>query len=79
MTTLTIGQVLLQVFSTNFILADTGQFRPTMPTRRSPTPQALSRIRPVGRSRLRWPPSTYVSPDVLDKVANWGQPTTQPS
>ena len=32
-----------------------------------------------GRSRLQWPPSTHISPEVLDKIANWGQPTTQPS
>ena len=41
---LTIGYVLLQVFSTNFV---------------------------------QWPPNAYVSPEMLDKTANWGQPTEQ--
>ena len=79
MTTLTIGHVLLQVFSTNFVLADAGSVPAYDANPPQPYAQALTRIWPIGRSRLPWPPSTYVSAEVLDKVANWGQPTTQPS
>jgi uncharacterized protein YlxP (DUF503 family) len=79
MTTLTIGHVLLQVFSTNFVLAD----EQSVPAYDANPPrsyaQALSRIWPIGRSLIQWPPSAYVSPDVLDQVANWGQPTAQPT
>jgi hypothetical protein len=79
MTTLTIGHVLLQIFSTNFVLAD-AQSIPAYDTNPpQPYAQALSRIWPIGRSALRRPPSTYVSREVLDKLANWGPPTTQPS
>lgn len=79
MTTLTIGYVLLQVFSTNFVLADAGSIPAYDANPPQPYAQALSRIWPIGRSRLQWPPSAYVSPELLDKVANWGQPTTQPT
>ena len=79
MTTLTIGYVLLQVFSTNFVLADAGSVPAYDADPPQPYAQALSRIWPIGRSALQWPPGTYVSPEVLDKLANWGQPTTQPS
>jgi hypothetical protein len=77
MTTLTIGHVLLQVFSTNFILADAGSVPAHDAQPPQPYAQALSRIWPIGRSRLQWPPGAYVSPEVLDKLANWGQPMTQ--
>jgi hypothetical protein len=76
---LTIGHVLLQVFSTNFVLADAGSVQAYDAHPPQPYAQALSRIWPIGPSRLQWPPSAFVSPDVLDKVANWGQPTTHPS
>jgi hypothetical protein len=79
MTTLTIGHVLLQVFSTNFVLADTQSIPAYDADPPQPYAQALSRIWPIRRSALRWPPSAYVSPEVLDKLANWGRPTTQPS
>jgi hypothetical protein len=79
MTTLTIGHVLLQIFSTNFVLADAGSVPAYDANPPQPYAQALSRIWPIGRSRLQWPPSTHISPEVLDKAANWGQPTTQAS
>jgi hypothetical protein len=79
MTTLTIGHVLLQVFSTNFVLAGAQSVPAYDASPAPPYAQALNRIWPIGRSRLQWPPSAYVSPDVLDKVANWGLPTTQPT
>jgi hypothetical protein len=71
MTTLTTGQVLLQVFSTNFVLADAESVPACDAHPPQPYAQALSRIWPIGRSQLPWPPGTYVAPDVLDKVANW--------
>jgi len=79
MTTLTIGHVLLQVFSTNFVLADAQSVSAYDANPPQPYAQALSRIWPIRRHRLQWPPGAYISPDVLDKIANWGQPTTQPS
>jgi hypothetical protein len=77
MTTLTIGHVLLQVFSTNFVLADAGSVPAYDANPPQPYAQALSRIWPIARSWLQWPPSTHISPEILDKVVNWGQPTTQ--
>jgi hypothetical protein len=40
-----------------------------------PYAQALSRIWPFEHSQVQWPPSAYVSPETLDAVVNWGQPT----
>lgn len=61
-----------QVFSTNFALADARSVPAYETYPPQPYTQALSRIWPIRRSRLQWPPSAYVSPDVLDKVTNWG-------
>ena len=72
MTTLTIGHVLLQIFSTGFVLAGAGSVPACDANPPQPCAQALSRIWPIGRSRLQWPPGTHISPEVLDKVANWG-------
>jgi hypothetical protein len=64
MSTLTIGHVLLQVFSTNFVLADAGSLPAYDANPPQPHAQALSRIWPIWRSRLQWPPSTHISPEV---------------
>jgi hypothetical protein len=77
LTTLTIGYVLLQVFSTNFVLADEQAADEYGLNPPQPYAQALTRIWPAGQNSVPWPPSAYVSPEVLDKTANWGQPTDQ--
>jgi hypothetical protein len=76
MTTLTIGYVMLQVFSTNFVLADAQAVPAYGANPPQPYAQALSRIWPIEHSRVQWPPSAYVSPETFDDIANWGQPTT---
>jgi hypothetical protein len=77
LTTLTIGYVLLQVFSTNFVLADAQAVPAYDASPPHPYAEALSRIWPIGRPRAEWPPTAHVTPETLDKVANWGQQTTQ--
>ena len=77
LTTLTIGYVLLQVFSTNFVLADKQTTAQYDLNPLQPYAQTLTRIWPAGQTSVQWPPSAYVSPEVLDKTANWGQPTNQ--
>jgi len=77
LTSLTIGYVLLQVFSTNFVLADKQAAAEYDLNPPQPYAEALTRIWPAGQTLVQWPPSAYVSPEVLDKTANWGQPTEQ--
>jgi len=75
LTSLTIGYVLLQVFSTNFADKQAAAEYDLNPPQ--PYAEALTRIWPAGQTLVQWPPSAYVSPEVLDKTANWGQPTEQ--
>ena len=51
MTTLTIGHVLVQIFSTNFVLADAQSVPAYDANPPQPYAQALSRIWPIGRPR----------------------------
>jgi hypothetical protein len=77
LTTLTLGYVLLQVFSTDFIRADAAGL-PSFPS--DPPPphdQAVARIWPTERSELSWPLS-FVTPETLGTVVNWGQPSRHP-
>jgi hypothetical protein len=76
MTTLTIGNVLLQVFTTNFVLADVQSLQQYDAEPPQPYAQALSRIWPIKQPTVHWPPSHHVTKSVLDKVVNWGQSTT---
>jgi hypothetical protein len=75
MTTLTVGCVLLQVFTTNFVLADAQALPAYDASPPQPYNRALARIWPSDHPVVAWPPELYVTEDVLDKVVNWGQPT----
>ena len=74
-TTLTIGYVLLQVFSIDYVVADA---RTLVPFNSSPANQfdrALVQIWPVVHQVVRWPPSAYVDPTTLGQVVIWARPT----
>jgi hypothetical protein len=77
MTMLTVGCVLFQVFSTDYVAAGAqgvAQYDGKPPP---PYDQALPRIWPQEHPIVRWPPSLLITPDVLDWVVNWG-PAGQP-
>lgn len=74
MTTLTIGCMLLQAFTTDYVLAHALQPYDANPA--WPYNQALTRIWPVSQPTVHWPPSHHVTNSVYDKVVNWGQATT---
>jgi hypothetical protein len=75
LTTLTLGYTLLQVATTDFVLADARSL-PDFPLDPPwPYSEALSRIWPRRHPILRWPAGLPVAPNVLDKVANWGLPS----
>ena len=78
MTTLTIGCVLLQVFTTDFVLADAQSLPGYDMGPPWPYSQALTRIWPMKFQTVSWPPSHHVTSAVLDKVVNWGQAITPP-
>lgn len=78
MTTLTIGCVLFQVFSTNFVLADAQSLPQYDDDPPWPYGQALSRIWPVKQPVVHWPPSHHITTRVFDKLVNWGQFTAAP-
>jgi hypothetical protein len=73
LTTLTIGCVLFQVFTTNFVLADAQSLPQYDADPPSPYDHALSRIWPIKLLGVRWPPSHHVTTRVFDKVVNWGR------
>ena len=75
MTTLTIGCVLLQVFSTNFVLAEAQSLPAYDADPPFPYSAALSRIWPIKDRIVHWPPSRHVTQAVFDNVLNWGQGT----
>lgn len=78
-TTLTIGSVLLQVFTTDFVLAEAQSLPEYVDEPPWPYSEALIRIWPVVQPVVHWPPSSHVTPDVFDKVASWGQTPTIPT
>lgn len=74
-TTLTLGYLLFQVATTDFVLAD-AQSLPDFPLDPPwPYSEALSRIWPHKHPVVKWPAGLPVAPNVLDKVANWGLPS----
>ncbi len=74
MTTLTIGCVLVQAFTTDFVQADAHSLQPYNADPPWPYSQALTRVWPINQPTVHWPPGHHVTSAVLDKVANWGQP-----
>lgn len=72
-TTLTIGSVLLQAFTTNFVLADAQSLPEYDADPPWPFSQALTRIWPAAQPVVHWPPSHHVGPGTFGKVVNWGQ------
>jgi hypothetical protein len=79
MTTLTIGCVLLQVFTTDFVLAEARSLPEYDADPPWPYSQALARIWPLKQPVVNWPPGHHVTSAVLERVVNWGQATTTPS
>jgi hypothetical protein len=73
LTTLTIGSVLVQAFTTNFILADAQSLPEYDADPPWPYDQALTRIWPPKQPTVHWPPTHHVDPDAFGKVVNWGQ------
>jgi hypothetical protein len=72
-TTLTIGSILLQAFTTNFVLAEAQSLPEYDADPPWPYNQALTRIWSVKQPTVHWPPTHYVNPSAFDKVGNWGQ------
>lgn len=70
-TTLTIGYVLFQVFSTNFVFAEARSLPQYDADPPPPYNQALSRIWPVKHPTVHWPPSRHITNNIFDKVVNW--------
>lgn len=71
LTTLTVGCVLFQVFSIDYVTADSrnaAQFDDNPP---EPFARALSRIWPIERSSVHWPPVFAIGKDVVDNVQRW--------
>jgi hypothetical protein len=73
MTTLTIGSVLLQAFTTNFVLADAQSLPEYDADPPWPYSQALTRIWPAKQQVTHWPPTQYVDPDAFERVVNWSR------
>jgi hypothetical protein len=70
-TTMTVGYVLFQAFSIDYVLADAHslpQFDANPP---QPFDQALPRIWPVARPIAHWPPDPYVDRASLGRVVLW--------
>lgn len=70
-TTLTIGQVIFQVFSIDFVSADLHQAPDFAGTAPEPFVQALTRIWPIEHLRMHWPQGFYITPDIFDRVVRW--------
>lgn len=69
LTTLTIGQVLLQVFSVDFVAADAYQLREFDFDPRPPLADALVRLWPAGDTAIQWPGPVYIDRSSLPAVA----------
>jgi hypothetical protein len=72
-TTLTIGSVLLQVFTTNFIVAAAQSLPEYDADPPRPYNQALTRIWPAQQPTVHWPPTRHVGRDTFYRVVNWGR------
>jgi hypothetical protein len=73
-TTLTIGYVLLQVFSIDYVMADARALDPFNSRPAYPFDQALVQIWPIVHQVVRWPPTAYVDQTILGQVVAWARP-----
>jgi hypothetical protein len=73
-TTLTIGCVLFQVFSIDFVAAEARSVPQYDDDAPWPYSQALTRIWPIKETAVHWPPSHYVTNEIFDEVVSWGHP-----
>jgi hypothetical protein len=79
-TTLTIGQVLFQVFTVDFVAADKHQAPEFDTSPPEPFARALTRIWPVEQQKVHWPQRYYITPDIFGRVVKWKlqRPTRAP-
>jgi hypothetical protein len=70
-TTMTIGYVLFQAFSIDYVLADAHSLLPFGLSPPQPLDQALPRIWPNEHPIMHWPPDPYVDRPSLDRVVRW--------
>lgn len=75
-TTITVGYVLFQVYSTDFVLADAQQLPHSGGNPPELYAQALPRIWPPEKQAVTLPvPGMHVTQDILERVVNWGNPS----
>ena len=71
LTTLTVGCVLFQVFTVDYVIADSrnaAQFDDNPP---EPFARALSRIWPIEHRSVHWPQAFAIGRDIMDNVQRW--------
>lgn len=71
LTTWTIGQVLFQVFSIDFVAADGAGVEAFDGNPPAPFNLALKRIWPIEQAIVHWPSNYYVTKEILDRVVMW--------
>jgi hypothetical protein len=74
--TVTIGYVLLQVYSIDYVAADARSLPAFDGSPPQPFVRALPRIWPTVRQNVRWPPGRYISENVLVQAALWARSFT---
>jgi hypothetical protein len=74
--TVTIGYVLLQVYSIDYVAADARSLPAFDGRPPQPFVRALPRIWPTVRQNVRWPPGRYISENVLVQAALWARSFT---
>ena len=74
-TTMTLGYVLIQVFSIDYVIADAQKLPAFDASPPPPIDQALVRIWPTAHQVVRWPPPAYVDQATLAQVVTWARPS----
>jgi hypothetical protein len=77
--TLTIGCLLFQVFSLDFVVAEARSVPQYDSDAPWPYSQALTRIWPIKEPTVHWPTTHHVTNEIFDKVVSWGRPDAQAS
>jgi hypothetical protein len=72
-TTMTLGYVLMQVFSIDYVIADAQRLPALDASLPSPIDQALVRIWPTAHQVVRWPPPAYVDQATFAQVVIWAR------